>query len=153
MTDPLGQPATAPYRPGSLSSTLAAKNVQPKMKNQRTRIWRYLCDLLPDGATGKEIEDHFDWHRSSVSTRLGELETVGFVKRTGQLRPTEGSNFGEVYVAVPRAEDAVPMPPKKTTLRQAAKEVLKATDGRDREGFRVAITKLRMVLEGDHSGG
>lgn len=145
------KPSTAPYAVTSSSSRAAAKAVAPRLKNQRERIYAFLLGR-PEGRTCEQIEDALDAHRSSISTRLGELECVGYVKRTGRFLPTRSGNQGEIYVAIPHdsPEAGIPRPPRKTTLRQAAKAVVAATDAKDGPGLRDAIRELKVLLEGGH---
>jgi predicted transcriptional regulator len=138
-------PTTAPYTTTSESSKKAAEAVGQRLPNQRTRIYQYLLNH-PSGATYERMMNDLNMHHSSVSTRLGELELVGYVRRTGTFGPTLSGNDAEIYVAVPRDDPHPPKMATKATLRQAAKAVVKATDEKDATALREAIGKLREVL-------
>jgi hypothetical protein len=106
-------PATLPYAPGSASSKATAEAAAKRAPSHRRRIYLHLLSLLPDGATAPEIEAALKLHRSTVSSRMGELERVNYVRRIGKYRPTPSGNPAEVYVAIPRDNDDPPRPPAK----------------------------------------
>ncbi|MDP6942733.1 MAG: hypothetical protein QF464_01175 [Myxococcota bacterium] len=90
-----------PYVKGSDTSEAAAESMEPHAPTLRHRVFRYILEQGDLGATDSQIEIALQLRHQTASARRRELELMGAVVRTGQVRKTASGRNAGVYVAVP----------------------------------------------------
>ena len=94
---------SAPYVDGSSTSYLTAQQISAYSPNLRTRVLAFLMRRGGHGATDEEIQDALDMNPSTERPRRVELVDAGFVRDSGETRPTHSGNGAVVWEAT---EDA-----------------------------------------------
>jgi uracil-DNA glycosylase family 4 len=95
-----GSPPRVPYAKGSATSKAAAQAIAPHVENLAERVFRYVEQQGPLGATRDEVEVALDMIHQTASARVYDLVKAGRLVETERTRPTRSGTMAGVLVAV-----------------------------------------------------
>lgn len=96
LSDPLAE--TPGRHHGRATEKAAAYDVLPRSGTQRLRVLYAIARAGWRGRTDQELEDELEMQRPSPGNRRGELMTGGWVRDSGERRPTRTGNPAVVWV-------------------------------------------------------
>jgi hypothetical protein len=98
------EPAPVPYAADSETSKAAAEGVRRRAAGLRQAVYAFIMARGERGATDEEIYDELGTdRRDSLRPRRNELMNSGFIRDSGETRPTHSGADATVWVATGKA--------------------------------------------------
>lgn len=90
----------APFQSHSMTSSDAAKAIEPKAGTLRSMLLNELRQFRESGLTDAQMQDHTGMDPSTQRPRRIELLKAGLIKDSGRTRKTASGRQATVWVAV-----------------------------------------------------
>ena len=94
---------------GTATSQAAAKRIQPAARGLALKIFEYIASRGAVGATDEEAMLACSISPNTIRGRRGRLAEIGWIRLSGQTRPTRSGEAANVWIACRDADGSEEM--------------------------------------------